>query len=295
MKKILLTGVSGFIGKNIFEGLQEKYEFYCPSSKEVDLLDTEAVQEYLKKHSFDVVIHAANRNDFRQQLSAYEVLNGNLQMYFNLERCNELYGKMLYFGSGAEYDRRNNVPNIVEDCFDTSIPQDAYGLSKYVMAKSCINSRNIYELCLFGVYGKYEEWERRFISNAICRALEGLDITIKKNVFFDYLWVEDCVRLLPYFIENDLKYKRYNVCRGVKIDLYTLATIVKDIVGVNCKICVGESGLKREYTGNNSRMMKGIGKFKFTDVTESIEELCGYYQKHLNLIDVNRLRMYSDL
>lgn len=52
MKKILLTGANGFIGKNILEGLQEKYELFCPSSKELDLSVTEVVQGYLEKHSF---------------------------------------------------------------------------------------------------------------------------------------------------------------------------------------------------------------------------------------------------
>lgn len=60
---------------------------------------------------------------------------------------------MIYFGSGAEYDRSNNIPNMSEDYFDTSVPKDAYGLSKYIMAKACLNQKNIYELCLFGVYG----------------------------------------------------------------------------------------------------------------------------------------------
>ena len=122
MKRILLTGASGFIGKNIKETLNSKYDIWSPSSQELDL--------------------KANCNDTRNSISAYDVLNGNLRMFFNLERCSHYYGKMIYFGSGAEYDRSNNIPNMSEDYFDTSVPKDAYGLSKYIMKKEIIFMRS---------------------------------------------------------------------------------------------------------------------------------------------------------
>lgn len=290
MKCILLTGASGFIGKNIKEALSDRYELYCPSSQELDLKDTDHVEAYLKQHFFDVVLHTANRNDTRNQIPAYEVLNGNLRMFYNLERCNDLYGKMIYLGSGAEYDRSNNIPYITEEYFDTSVPKDAYGLAKYIMAKTCVQKDNIYELCLFGVYGKYEEWERRFISNAICRVLKGMDITLQKNVYFDYLWIDDLVKIIPFFVEKDnLQYKRYNVCRGKKFDLYSLALTVKKILNSECAILVGEPGWKREYTASNCRMLNEMGGFVFTDLESTIASLCEYYKKHISEIDDKKL------
>lgn len=43
MKKILFTGGTGFVGKNIIPILKEKYIVVSPSRKELDLKDTEAV------------------------------------------------------------------------------------------------------------------------------------------------------------------------------------------------------------------------------------------------------------
>lgn len=289
MKRILLTGASGFIGRNIAEGLQDQYIVLCPSSENLDLLDSKAVLRFFQMNSIDVVIHAANCNERKKKIVASEVLEKNLRMFFNLERCKSLYGKMLYFGSGAEYDMQNYIPNMPEEYFDVNVPKDAYGFSKYIMAKNCLKSDNIFDLCLFGVYGKYEEWNRRFISNAICRALKGMDITIHQNVYFDYLWVEDLIKVLPYFIENDLKYKRYNVCRGEKIDLYSLARIVRGILNIDCEIKVAESGWKPEYTGDNQRMIDAIGEVKFTELEDTIETLCMYYGEHLDEIDRNML------
>ena len=60
MKKILLTGGSGFIGRNILEShLSEKHEIQAPKSFELNLLDSLSVDEYFKGKEFDVVLHSA--------------------------------------------------------------------------------------------------------------------------------------------------------------------------------------------------------------------------------------------
>lgn len=289
MGKVLITGAGGFIGRNIAGSLQKNYEVYTQSRAELDLQKQTCLKKYLKKNQFDIVIHTANANNFHHTLNEYQVLNQNLQMFFNLETCSELYGKMFYFGSGAEYDMQHYIPNMKEDYFGTHIPSDPYGFSKYIMSKSCVGSGNIYDLRLFGVYGKYEEYERRFISNAICRALAGKDITIQKNVYFDYLYVDDLGRIMQWFIENEPNHKHYNVCRGTKMDLYSLAVMVRKILNIDCDIVVAEEGWKPEYTGDNSRMLKEMGGYKFTSFEQSIGELCNWYKEHWNEIDLERI------
>lgn len=290
MKKILITGTSGFIGRNLAESLQRTYEIFAPSHKELNLLEQENVENYLKRYNFDIVIHAANINTTRNKgTTDFEALDGNLRMFFNLERCKSDYGKMYYFGSGAEYDSRHYVPLMKEEYFNTYIPVDPYGFSKYIMSTMSAKSTNIYDLRLFGVYGKYEEWERRFISNAICRALKGKEIALQKNIYFDYLWVEDLAGIMQWFIENEPQHKSYNVCRGMKIDLYTLAQMVRETLGIACDIVVKESGWKPEYTGDNSRLLMEMGDVKFTDFQETIERLCQYYKTNLDLVDEKKL------
>lgn len=284
--KILLTGSSGFIGKNIKENLKGDFYLAAPNSTELNLLDTDRVHKYLKEEQFDIIIHSANRNNTRKKNTTwYDLLDGNLRMFYNLARCSHLFGRMYYFGSGAEYDKEHYCPYMKEEYFDTHVPKDPYGFSKYIMSKQCEQSNNIYDLRLFGVYGRYEEWERRFISNAICRALKGMPITLRKNVYFDYLWVNDLVWIVDWFIHHEPIHKHYNVCRGSKVDLYSLACMVREILHLDCEIIVSEKGWKPEYTGNNQRLLNEIGSFQFTAFEDSIRILVEYYKENLNYID----------
>lgn len=276
--RILLIGKNGFIGKNLRNFLETKYSLSIPDRNELDLLKMDKVENYLKKNCFDVVINTANTNDFVYSVTAYDILDKNLKMFFNLERCSHLYGKMIYFGSGAEYDQKNYIPYMKEEFFDTFIPKDSYGFSKYIMAKTTEKSGNIYDLVLFGVYGKFEEWRRRFISNNLCRSLKGLPMTLNQNVIFDYLYIDDLCRITDWFIAHEPHYKRYNVCTGIGVDLLTLAKEINQVTELKREIQIYEPGWKREYTGNNERLLSEMGSFQFADRKKALNDMYKYYK-----------------
>lgn len=88
MEKILITGGSGFIGRNLKEQLAVKYNILAPSHRELELLDGSKVQDYLERSHFDVVIHAATWNATRNsEKDLSKVLDHNCRMFFNLARC----------------------------------------------------------------------------------------------------------------------------------------------------------------------------------------------------------------
>lgn len=281
-QKVLITGGSGFIGKNLVESLEGSYQVCAPSSHELDLLDTEKTQRYLEEQSFDTIIHCANTNNTRynrEGVSDYHILNRNLRIYWNLARCEELYNKMYYFGTGAEFDSEHYIPVMREEYFGTFIPQDAYGFSKYIMNQNTRRSKKIFNLRLFGVYGKYEDWNRRFISNNICRILKGLDISINQDMVFDYLYIEDLCNMMPWFIDNIPIHHDYNVCTGVPVCLSEIAELLQSKWDKPVAIQIKEGGKKPPYIGNNERLINEIGNLKFTDISIGMDVLIEYYQK----------------
>lgn len=290
-KRIFLTGGTGFIGRNILERLSGKYHFIAPPHQELNLEDFERVELTLRKLRPDVVIHAANVGGNRKMKSTPSIAVSNLKMFFNLVRCSKNFKKMIHLGSGVEFGKEKPLVGVKEIDFDKKVPLDLFGFFKYVCAKYIEQSEKIINLRLFGIWGKYEDYEIRFISNAICKSILGMPITINQNVFFDYLHIDDFIEILDYFINHGVTHKTYNVGRGEKIDLLTIAKKINKLAPTKSKIIVRHKGLGNEYTCNDERLLKELGGFKFTSFDNSLEKL---YQWYLSISHTFRKQSFLD-
>lgn len=280
MKKILLTGGDGFIARNIIEELGRKYHFVAPSHKSLDLVNTAKVEAFFKKKGpFDVVVHCAVVGGPRNFADTPSTFSDNLKIYFNIARNHKHFKKLINLGSGAEYGKQRHLRNVSEKDFDYVVPDDYYGLAKYIVSKDIENSNNSINLRLFGVYGKYEDSSLRFISNAICKSILKMPININRNVFFDYLYIDDFIKILDYFLTHKAKSRIYNVGTGRRVDLITIANKIKMISGNSLPIKVKLKGLANEYTCNNKKLISEIGAFQFINFDRSLELIYEWYFK----------------
>ena len=290
--KILITGASGFVGRNVREYLVSKgYDVAAPTSKELNCIDEKEVFEYLSGYYFDVILHFAVYGDgIDKSKDGTKSLEYNLRMFHNFAKYSNLYGKMIYTGSGAEFDKRFPICKVAETDFGKSIPIDQYGLMKYTVNQIIENSSNIYNLRLFGIFGPYEYWKTKYISNLCCKAIKGLPLSLRQNCWFDYLWIEDFCRMLEQFILLEKpQYHSYNAVSGSRIDLYSIAYIVKKISGKELNIYVCKEGYTNEYTADNTRIIKELQGFSFTNIEEAIENLYRWYAKQEKNIDIYSL------
>jgi UDP-glucose 4-epimerase len=283
--KILITGGSGFIGRNLAVQYAGRHEVAAPARAELDLLDAGAVRDYLGRHCFDAVIHAATERSNRCLSASPDLLNRNCRMFFNLTRNQQSFGRMLFLSSGAVYDRAHWRPRMAEAYFGAHIPADDYGFSKYICTKAMGGMDRVYDLRLFGVFGPYEDWRVRFISNACARALCDLPIVIRQNVRFDYLDVEDLGWILESFLRNTPRRRSYNVASGRTFELRALAQLVVGISGKPLEILVRNPGMGTEYSADNSRLLAEIPDFHFREMKDSIARLYRWYEARKGEID----------
>ena len=116
-----------------------------------------------------------------------------------------------------------------------------------------------------------------------------MPITINKNVFFDYIYIGDLVKVVTHFLQNDAAHKVYNLTTGRKIDLISLAKLVNETSDFTSEIKVINEGLNNEYTSDNSRLMNDIDGFEFLPHREAIRGMRTYYRSILDQIDREKI------
>jgi nucleoside-diphosphate-sugar epimerase len=299
---ILVTGGSGFIGKNIVEYYHKKANLHkakvlAPSHAQLDLLSTVEVNRFFKEHRIDYIINCANIGGDRKSREVNDIVEKNLRVFCNL--YDNLYAssckRMIHFGSGAEYDKSKPINNVKESDFNYP-PKDSYGFSKYLMSRLISEACDEDVICLrlFGVFGKYEDYTFKFISNSIVKYLLGWPIHIRQNVLFDWLYVNDLVELLPAFLDMESYFENfYNITPGNPVDLLTIAEIINTPKKV--EIIVENPGMGYEYTGSNHRLLKNRlvqyqEPVQFTPMPTAISNLKLYYKSILSTADIDKVK-----
>lgn len=269
MKNILLTGSGGFIGSYLKKWLEE-YNLFCPRSFELNLMDKDAVQDYVEKNNIDFIIHSASCGvRISEEATSDEVARPNIEMFLNLANLNL---PMITFGSGAEYDKSKALVNVKENDFGKSIPRDPYGYSKYMISKEIEKRNNILNLRIFGIYG-YGEHSSRVTSSIINDNLNHKPIELNQNVKFHFIYIDDFCKIVKYFIENPTTEKFINVTPNDSIEIIELAKIINKISDYKSEIIIKSNGMNKEYTANNELLLTILKDFLFTSYEEGMSKL----------------------
>jgi GDP-L-fucose synthase len=290
---IFITGSSGFIGTHLKEYLQKNYSHYTlftPSSKELDLADESAVDNYILSNKIDLIIHLANRGGGRDVADMKNVTEYNLRIFFNIAKHEKNVKKIISFGSGAEYGKHKPIVNAKEEDYLQSLPFDEYGFYKSITSRYIEKCDNMIQLRIFGAYGEYENYRYKFITNAIVKNLLELPITINKNVFFDYIYIADLLKMIDWAIHNETKEKIYNATTGQKVDLVTLAELINESSNFKSEIIIINEGLNNEYTSNNDRILNEIPDFVFTPHKNAIAKIREYFEKNIDTLDIETVK-----
>ncbi len=242
MKKILITGASGFIGSFIVEeALKKDFVVYAgirtSSSKkyltdsrinfvELDFSDNEGLIQIIKEHKFDFIVHnagltkAKKKEDF--DIVNFQYTKNFIDAIITSEAIPEkfiLISSMAAIGPG---DDNNTIP---VKSTDTPHPDTLYGLSKIKTEEYLKGTKLPFVIIRpTGVYGP-RETDYFVFFNTINKGIEPY-IGLKEQ-YLTFIYVKDLVNVVLAAATSNISGKAYIVSDGKSYTAKEFAVITK--------------------------------------------------------------------
>ena len=265
MKKILLTGATGFIGQHLYQKLKELGcqvtgisfeggEVVGDKITALDITDKKALENFFGDQNFDIVFHlAAVRNGTDKSLEAagrcFSINGfGTLNILEQLKKQKK--GKMVYASTLEVYGRKKTLSLISEEALPQ--PKSFYGISKLLGEYYCqkyFNDFHLPYICLryAPVYGK-GQLATSLTSIFIERAKNNEDIIIfgQGKGCLDLVFIEDVIGI-TWLTGISSKTGIFNIGSGSVINIRELAEMIKKIWSSRSKIVFDETKTENCY------------------------------------------------
>ena len=258
--KILVLGGSGLLGGAVLKLLTKRkhQNLLAPPSKELDLMQKKAVDDYFSKHKPDNVFMTAGlvggimANMNRQA----DFLYCNAIMILNVLESVKNFSpktKILFTGSTCTYPRENPQP-IKEDRFMAGKLEETnigYSIAKIMGVIACqkySQQYNIQTVCaaptnLYGIGDRYDPQNGHFLASIIKKFLTAKKNNHKKITFWgsgeprrEALFNEDCADALIYLMENYSSSDLVNIGTNKDYSIKQYVEIIKETTGFKGEI-----------------------------------------------------------
>lgn len=253
--KILLTGSTGMVGENILEhpGIKP-FHILSPSRRELNLLEYQNVEEYVKRHSPELVIHAAGRVGGIQANIKEPVrfLLDNLDMGRNIVWASRQCGvkKLINLGSSCMYPRNAANPLREENILQGELEptNEGYALAKITTARLCeyiireapdFHYKTLIPCNLYGRWDKFDPAHSHMIP-AVIKKIHDAKVNSEKEVVIwgdgtarrEFMYAGDLADCLVYAIHHfDTMPSLMNVGLGLDYSINEYYQAIAEVVG----------------------------------------------------------------
>ena len=278
MKKLLITGAGGFVGKSLVQHLAESenlYEAYALSHNEMDLTKREDVEKTIARILPDKVIHLAAISSIGKATENPDLAIGvNVCGTANLLESIRKYSpfsKCLIVGSSEQY-AASEKPLAESDDME---PRNIYGYTKLwqeQLAQWYVRKYHSNIICVrsFNQVGIYQSTQTMMIS--FCKQIA--DVAAQKrseNVIYtgnldierDISDVRDVISAYILLLESNITSEIFNICSGKALRLSSLLEKIISYSGIDIKVQTDpqrvRKGELRYICGDNSKLKRATG------------------------------------
>lgn len=286
--KILITGVAGFVGKNLAKSLLQAGHqiwgldnFYNSDQSclvdgvnfiEADVSD-KLWRERLTDIDFDGIVHLAAQSSGEISFKEPEYdldtnIKGTMQVCLFAKEQN--VKKIVFASSMSVY---GETQGIVEES-DDAIPLSLYAVGKkcsedYLRIFSGQYGFDVVNLRLFNIYGNGQNMEnlaQGMVSIFLAQLLSEQPMVVVRGGlerYRDFIHVYDVVKVLNHFIDRAVesgRFQTFNIGTGSKTTVLELITKLKQSFDIQKEIKVvgGTQGDQSGIIANNKKLLKEL-------------------------------------
>ena len=256
--KILLTGGSGFLGKNIRDYLRTtEYQVNSLGSKVYDLRDSYACKKALENYLPDVIIHAAGSvggiqvNKENPGKFLYDNLAMGMNMIERTRQHNNRLGKNIKFimlGTICAYPKFTPVP-FQESQIWNGYPEETnapYGIAKKALMQLIqsyheqykFNGVNLLPVNMYGPHDHFNLTSSHVIPalilkfyNAMKEGKGQVEVWGSGSASREFLYAPDCVEAIVKAIETDIGPEPINIGIGTETTIKELVEEIAEQMG----------------------------------------------------------------
>ena len=296
MAKVLITGGTGFIGRQVTKELLNRgYEVFSISKNTVqaasvslhpirlDLLSLSDVSAFFKEFQFDNLLHMAWY--VGPKCHGANINIDWLAASLHLIKCFCEAGgrKLLCNGTVSEYDFSYGY---LQEDMTPLANKSLHGQSKASLYNviSRYASQNNIEFKwprIFNLYGP-PETPQRLMPSVINACLRGEDVKVSDCLKFqDYLHVEDTARGIVDVFEKDIS-GAVNICSGKPVQLREIVTKIAELTGFNGEILWGAvpAAFGDDLVVGNNEKLKSIGWKPKYSLEEGLKMTIDWWRKN---------------
>lgn len=291
MKKLLVTGLSGFVGKHLAHLIEDHPHWYLIPNQEYNLTDAPSLDNWLSQEIPDAVIHLAGQafvpESFRDPGHTLQVnLLGTLNLLQALKRRG-FNGIFLYVSSGDVYGQvaEGDLP-VVESLVPR--PRNPYAVSKVAAELLCqqwsySEPWRIIVARPFNHIGSGQG--EAFVIPSMARQLIRVQLGLQSaqldvgdvDVTRDFLDVRDVLQAYLALLERGRSGEVYNVCSGVEwrvrdliMQMASLSEVQVELVQDNSRMRLSE---QRRVVGCSQKLQQETGWKPSISITETLRRV----------------------
>jgi GDP-L-fucose synthase len=301
--RILITGGNGMVGKNILEHQKAaNYDILAPSSSELNLRDFASVDNYIKQHKPDIIIHAAGLVGGIQANMARPVdfLVYNLDMGRNIIMAAKENGVryFLNMASSCMYPREAQNPLQEELILKGELEptNEGYAIAKVVATRLCeyivkenpeLQYKTVIPCNLYGKYDKFSPEHSHMVPAVIKKIYEAkqnnateIDIWGDGLARREFMYTGDLADFVFYALAHfDKMPQNINVGLGFDYTINEYYETIAEAVGFTGKFVHDLSkpiGMKQKLIDDSK--LKQFGWQHQTSLKEGIKNTLNYFK-----------------